>query len=63
MSTRHILGAGSAAGIGFTVALFITELAIDEGPDRANAKLAILVASLFSVILSMFLLRGGRGRG
>ena len=56
VSTRHILGAGSAAGIGFTVALFITELALDEGPDRANAKLAILVASLVSATLSMVLL-------
>jgi NhaA family Na+:H+ antiporter len=63
VTTRHILGAGSAAGIGFTVALFITELALDEGVDQANAKLAILLASVVSALLSIFFLMGSSAKG
>ena len=62
VTTRHILGAGSAAGIGFTVALFITKLALPEGPDQANAKLAILLASVVSAMLSIALLMGSSSK-
>jgi NhaA family Na+:H+ antiporter len=43
---RHIAGMGILAGIGFTVALFISELAFHgtDPTDQANA--GILVASL-----------------
>jgi NhaA family Na+:H+ antiporter len=43
----HVLGAGMLAGIGFTVSLFIAELAFD-GPQLDEAKLGILVASVVS---------------
>lgn len=56
VSIRHILGVGTAAGIGFTVALFITELALPDGSDQDNAKLAILLASVVSALLSIALL-------
>ena len=62
-TTRHLLGAGSAAGIGFTVAIFIAELAFDSGDSAvdairvADAKMAILVASLLSGVLAFFVLR------
>ena len=55
---RQLLGAGNAAGIGFTVALFIAELAFkdDNGvliaDQVADAKMAILLASLASGILA-----------
>jgi len=52
----HMLGAGTAAGIGFTVALFITELALDNPVDRTNAKLAILLASVVAVIAALAIL-------
>lgn len=45
---RQIVGIGAAAGIGFTVALFITELAFTDPVDQSNAKLAILVASVLA---------------
>jgi NhaA family Na+:H+ antiporter len=51
-SGRQILGMGVAAGIGFTVAIFIAELAFTNPVDQANAKLAILVASLFAAAAS-----------
>ena len=53
---RHILGAGSLAGIGFTMALFIANLAFPEGSTLELAKLAILAASLVSGILGWILL-------
>jgi len=64
-TTRHLLGAGTAAGIGFTVALFIAELAFvrDGVPDTRqinDAKLAILLASVLSGLVAFTLLRFGR---
>ena len=52
----HMLGTGTAAGIGFTVALFITELAFDNPADQTNAKLAILLASVVAVIAALAIL-------
>ena len=59
---RHLLGAGTAAGIGFTVALFIAELAFVENgvPNQghiADAKMAILLGSLLSGVVAFGLLR------
>lgn len=52
----QIVGVGAAAGIGFTVALFITELALADPSDQSHAKLAILMASLFAASLSCLIL-------
>jgi len=56
---RQLVGIGTAAGIGFTVALFITELALVSEADRSNAKLAILVASVLAASISTAILRSG----
>ena len=53
---RHLLGIGAAAGIGFTVALFITELAFSEAQQRTDAKLAIVVASATAALVSLLIL-------
>jgi NhaA family Na+:H+ antiporter len=58
-TSRQILGVGMAAGIGFTVAMFITELALTDPIQQANAKLAILLASVVAAGLSMLMLKGG----
>lgn len=43
----HLLGAGILGGIGFTMSIFITNLAFSAQPDVINAsKIAILAASL-----------------
>ncbi len=55
-SQRQIIGIGTAAGIGFTVALFITELAFTEPVQRSNAKLAILIASVLAAAFACVLL-------
>ena len=44
---RHIFGAGILGGIGFTMSIFITNLAFAENPETIRAsKMAILLASL-----------------
>jgi len=50
-------GVGHAAGIGFTVALFISELAFTSEQHRADAKFAILMASLVSALFAVVVLR------
>jgi NhaA family Na+:H+ antiporter len=48
---RHIAGAGMLGGIGFTMAIFIANLAYDTDPvNLEHAKLAILVASTISAV-------------
>ena len=53
---RHIVGAGALAGIGFTMALFIANLAFSDPTTLEIAKLGILSASLASGILGWVLL-------
>jgi NhaA family Na+:H+ antiporter len=52
----QIVGAGCLAGIGFTMSLFITELAFADPTLVVAAKIGILVASLTSGVLGLVLL-------
>lgn len=47
-----IIATGSAAGIGFTVALFITELAFTDPALKNIAVVAVIVASVISALVS-----------
>ncbi len=58
----QFVGIGAAAGIGFTVALFIAELAFTTDAHLGAAKLAILAASVVSALVALPLVRL-RGRG
>ena len=52
LAWRHVLGAGLLGGIGFTMSIFITNLAFTGQPEVINAsKMAILVASLAAGVL------------
>jgi NhaA family Na+:H+ antiporter len=51
-----LAGAGLLAGIGFTMALFIAELAL-EGAVLDEAKLGVLAGSVLSGVLGLVLLR------
>jgi NhaA family Na+:H+ antiporter len=47
LSWRHVMGAGMLGGIGFTMSIFIANLAFPEQADAVTAsKMAILLASL-----------------
>jgi NhaA family Na+:H+ antiporter len=54
LTWQHIIGAGLLAGIGFTMSIFITNLAFTGQPEVINAaKMAILIASVSAGILGM----------
>ena len=55
---RHVYGAGWLAGIGFTMSLFITDLAFSDDSLIEDAKLGILVASLIAGVVGWTILRG-----
>jgi len=54
---RHVYGVGWLAGIGFTMSLFISDLAFEGGELVYMAKLGILAASLISGVVGWTLLR------
>lgn len=54
----HVIGAGMLGGIGFTMSIFIGNLAFGAEPEIVNAsKMAILAASLGSGVLGLLWLR------
>ena len=56
-TNSSILATGSAAGIGFTVAIFIADLAFDDAQTQDIAVLAVIVASAVSALLSIALFK------
>jgi NhaA family Na+:H+ antiporter len=56
-TNSSILATGSAAGIGFTVAIFIANLAFDDAQTQDIAVLAVIVASVVSALLSVVLFK------
>lgn len=60
---RALLGTAAAAGIGFTVAVFVSELAFDDPMQLAEAKLAILAGSVLSAGAALVTLRSMPSRG
>jgi len=56
VSWRHLLGTAFLAGIGFTMALFISGLAFPGTPFESQAKLAILLGSLLAAALGIAIL-------
>ncbi|MBE9549806.1 MAG: Na+/H+ antiporter NhaA [Proteobacteria bacterium] len=63
VTSAHIIGAGLLAGIGFTMSIFIAELAFPGNENLLNhAKTGILAASLASGILGYLWLRFTPGK-
>lgn len=62
LGRRSVLGVSAVAGIGFTVSLFITDLAFTEQRLADQAKIGILVASVLASVLGFVLLRGSSRR-
>jgi NhaA family Na+:H+ antiporter len=65
LNRKHIVGAGLLGGIGFTMSIFITNLAFAGNAETINAsKIAILTASLTAGTIGFLWLRatGERGR-
>jgi Na+:H+ antiporter, NhaA family len=56
---RHIFGAGLLGGIGFTMSIFITNLAFAGNAEAINgSKTAILIASLMAGVIGFLWLQG-----
>jgi NhaA family Na+:H+ antiporter len=55
VSWRMVAAAGMLAGIGFTMALFIASLALQE-PSLDTAKVGVLAGSALSAVLGLGLL-------
>jgi NhaA family Na+:H+ antiporter len=53
MTMRHIVVLGMVAGVGFTMSLFIAQLAFLDGPTLAVAKLGVLVASGAAAMIAL----------
>ncbi len=64
LNWRHIFGAGILGGIGFTMSIFITNLAFTGDAAAINSsKMAILLASLIAGIAGFLWLRLATGPG
>ena len=53
----HVVGVSIVAGIGFTVALFVTALAFEGSAAGDEAKIGVLVASLVAAVVGLIVLR------
>jgi NhaA family Na+:H+ antiporter len=52
-----MIGLAATAGIGFTVALFVTALSFDTPALTSSAKIGVLAASVTAGLLGFLLLR------
>jgi NhaA family Na+:H+ antiporter len=59
---RDLTGVAVLAGIGFTVSLFITELAFGTDTRAVDAKVGIFAASIIAATIAAIILRAGRRR-
>ena len=57
VTKSSLVATGSAAGIGFTVAIFIANLAFKDSQTQDIAVLAVIVASVVSALLSLVLFK------
>jgi len=54
---RHVAGIAWLGGIGFTISLFVTELAFEAGPIADAARIGILLGSVVSGLAGYLVLR------
>lgn len=59
----QLLGGAAVSGIGFTVALFIVDLAFDDPAIQSQAKIGIVAGSLVSALLGWLIFRMAWDRG
>lgn len=63
MNTTKLIGLGLLAGIGFTMSIFISNLAFSSNDDLINSsKVAVLFASMIAAVLGWIFLKAGTGK-
>ncbi|HQK94753.1 MAG TPA: Na+/H+ antiporter NhaA [Armatimonadota bacterium] len=62
LTWRHIIGLGFLAGVGFTMSLFIAQLAFGESALLAPSKIGILVGSVLAGVIGVTVLRTARSQ-
>jgi NhaA family Na+:H+ antiporter len=60
MSMTHLIGVGCLAGIGFTMSLFVSNLAFARQEQIDTAKLGIFAGSILAAVLGTFVLKRGK---
>lgn len=55
-SFGQVYGAAVLCGVGFTMSIFVADLAFGESPDLESAKISILVGSLISFLVGFLIL-------
>jgi NhaA family Na+:H+ antiporter len=55
LAGRHLLVLGTVAGVGFTMALFVGQMAFDRPELLASAKLGVLAGSAVAAVLGLLL--------
>jgi Na+/H+ antiporter NhaA len=63
VGSRDVLGVGAVAGIGFTVSLFVAELAFGDAVLQEEAKVGILAGSLAAAVIGWLILAAPRRAG
>ena len=59
VTTRYVIGAGALGGIGFTVSLFVTELAFGNEAVGTDARLGVLIGSLVAAVIGSLIMIPG----
>jgi NhaA family Na+:H+ antiporter len=57
LGLKHIYAVSWLAGIGFTMSIFVANLAFDDGAQIADAKTGILLASAIAGVIGLVLVR------
>ena len=57
MTQRHLLGVSVVAGVGFTVAIFVSNLAFADAEQVELAKLAVMLGSVVAAAAGYAVLR------
>lgn len=60
MTLHHLVGVATSGGIGFIVALFITNVAFNDPALIASAKLGVLIAAVVAGVMAYVILRFAR---
>ncbi|MGY4856415.1 Na+/H+ antiporter NhaA [Cryobacterium sp. AP23] len=57
LTMDRILGGAALCGIGFTISLFIVDLAIDDAAGQNQARVGVLAASVIALVLATVIFR------